>query len=270
MAVHYPAEYELFSLIRTDDKKCIFPDKKIRQIVSDKIKNEFIGTLEMDEIIYTMLDLEQMIGREIIWLSPMTFDDLVYQKNGKINMPNQRQRSCSSNLKVKPIMDFWQKNINVPIEMNIGFRANEVNRTKNIIEKCDVNGLQSEKFIIGKHQNGNNKWKQIKWRKPKFPLIENQIFNDNIFQFWKNKPVRFAKMNNCVGCFYRNEILLKHMSNEHPNKFDWFINVEKKSLSYKKMTWRNNITYEKIKNHKLQTKLFDEDFGSCDSGSCGL
>jgi hypothetical protein len=269
MAVNYPADFELFSLVRTNDKKCLFPDKKIRQIVSDKINNEFIGTLEMDDIIYTMLDLEQFIGRQIIWLSPITFDELVFH-NGKVIMPNIKQRSCTSNLKVKPIMEFWQNNINVPAEMNIGFRANEMKRAKNMIERCDENGFEWSKFIVGKHKNGNNKWKQMNWRKPKFPLIENAIFRDEIHEFWKNKPVRFAKLNNCVGCFYRNEILLKHMSNEHPNKFDWFNNVEKESLKYKKMTWRNGITYEKIKNHKMQTQLFDNDFNSCDSGSCGL
>lgn len=58
IAVNYPADYNIFALVRTDDKKCMFPDAKVRQIVSDRIGKEFIGTLEMDEIIYTMLDLE--------------------------------------------------------------------------------------------------------------------------------------------------------------------------------------------------------------------
>ncbi len=49
-------------------KNCIFPDKKIRQIVSDRIGTEFIGTLEEDAIIYTMLDLEQFIGKKLIGL----------------------------------------------------------------------------------------------------------------------------------------------------------------------------------------------------------
>ena len=42
----------------------MFPDEKIRQIVSDKIGAEFIGTLEDDMIIYTILDLEQYIGQK--------------------------------------------------------------------------------------------------------------------------------------------------------------------------------------------------------------
>lgn len=77
IAANYPADYNVFSLVRTDDKNCLFPDKKIRQIVSDKIGKEFIGTLEEDAIIYTMLDLEQFIGKKINWVSGITFDEVV-------------------------------------------------------------------------------------------------------------------------------------------------------------------------------------------------
>ena len=64
VAVHYPADYNLFALVRTSDPRLKFPDAKVRQMVSDRIGKEFIGTLEMDEIIYTMFDLEQYIGQE--------------------------------------------------------------------------------------------------------------------------------------------------------------------------------------------------------------
>ena len=76
IAAHYPADYNLFCLVTTSDKNCLYPDKKLRQIVSDKIGREFIGTLEEDAIIHTMLDLEQYIGKEITWLNEFDFDDL--------------------------------------------------------------------------------------------------------------------------------------------------------------------------------------------------
>ena len=31
IAANYPADYNVFSLVRTKDKSCLFPDKKIRQ-----------------------------------------------------------------------------------------------------------------------------------------------------------------------------------------------------------------------------------------------
>ena len=85
-------------------------------------------------------------------------------------------------------------------------------------------------------------------------------------QYWKDKPVRFAYKNNCVGCFHRSEIFLKHMSHKQENKFDWFVNMEKKNGC----TFKSGITYERIKKYKLQLELFDDDFNECDSGYCGL
>lgn len=101
IAVNYPADYNIFALVRTNDKKCLFPDANIRQIVSDKIGTEFIGTLEEDMIIYTMLDLEQYIGREIIWLSERTFEDVI--KKHSNYLPNIMSRFCTTDMKVFPI-----------------------------------------------------------------------------------------------------------------------------------------------------------------------
>ena len=57
IAANYPADYNVFALVRTNDKLCEYPDKKVRQIVSDLIGCEFVGTTEQDNIIKIMLDL---------------------------------------------------------------------------------------------------------------------------------------------------------------------------------------------------------------------
>jgi hypothetical protein len=269
IAVNYPADYNLFSLVRTSDKNCLFPDKKIRQIVSDKLGVEFIGTLEEDAIIYTMLDLEQLIGKKIDWVTGATFDEII-NRNGKKYLPNVTQRFCTTEMKLKPMFEWWLKNFNEPVEMRIGFRANEVSRAETMLLKTSENGLYTFKHIIGKTKTGNsNKWKDTEWQKPIFPLITDRIFKDTIEKFWSDKNVRFAYMNNCVGCFHRNEILLKKMSEKHPNKFNWFCDQEKET-GYATRTFKNGITYDKIRNHKLQLEIFDEDFNECDSGYCGL
>lgn len=269
IAANYHADYNVFALVRTSDKKCIFPDSQIRQIVSDKIGTEFIGTLEEDAIIYTMLDLEQFTGKKIDWVTGKTFDEII-NRNGKMYLPNVTQRFCTTEMKLYPIFKWWQKNFNEPVEMRIGFRANEMKRAKNMIEKTNLEGCLMFKDIVGKTKTGNrNKWADIPWQKPEFPLIKDGIFKDTIENFWKDKPVRFAWMNNCVGCFHRNEILLKVMSEKHPNKFDWFCNQENKG-GYGARTFKNGMTYDKIKNWKTQLDLFDDDFNDCDSGYCGL
>jgi hypothetical protein len=269
LAVHYPADHNIFALVRTNDKNCLFPDSKIRQIVSDKIGTEFIGTLEQDTIIYTMLDLEQFIGREITWLTGKTFDEII-NRNGKKYLPNVTQRFCTVEMKLEPINKWWWDNIRETVEMRIGFRANESVRAFKMLDRCDSNGIMPQKFIVGEHPSGRKKWKNFPMRKPVFPLIDKPIFKDQIEQFWKDKPVRFAWMNNCVGCFHRNEILLNKMCQVEPKKMQWFIDQENPSKSYGKRTFKNGITYEKIKNYQLQLELFEDDFSDCDSGYCGL
>jgi len=266
IAANYPADYNVFSLVRTDDKNCMFPDAKIRQMVSDKIGKEFIGTLEDDMIIKTMFDLEQFIGTEINWVSGKTFDEIIINKGGSIYLPNPTQRFCTQEMKLKPIFEWWQSNINQPIEMRIGFRANETRRANNMIQKMNSDGLMEFKAIVGKMKDGRNKWSNIGWQKPSFPLINDNIFKDKIELYWEDMPVEFAYMNNCIGCFHRNPMLLKHMANKFPKKFDWFCKKEADADG----SWRKEFKYEKIKNHETQLDLFDSDFGDCDSGYCGL
>ena len=262
IAVNYPADYNVFALVRTSDTNCLFPDAKIRQIVSDKIQREFIGTLEEDAIIYTMLDLEQYLGKEIVWLSPVTFESTI-EKHGNY-LPNIMSRFCTVDMKIKPIAQWCYENTELPVQMRIGFRANELSRANRMIER-QINGIENFKFKVG-NKNGRNKWKELPYRITEFPLIKDAIFKDTIENFWKDKPVRFAYQNNCVGCFHRSELMLKHMSNKAEKQFNWFIEMERKNGC----TFKNGITYEKIKNYRTQLELFDNDFNNCDSGYCGL
>jgi hypothetical protein len=267
IAANYPADYDVFALVRTDDKNCIYPDKKVRQMVEDRIKKPFIGTLEDDTIIKTMLDLEQFIGRRITWVSGKTFDEIIIRKDKKY-LPNVTQRFCTTEMKLQPIFDWWLNNVGEPIETRIGFRANEKSRAKTMLNKTNKDGLTEFKTIVGK-RGTRNKWATIGWQKPVFPLIDNNIYKDHIVKYWENKPVRFAYMNNCIGCFHRNEVLLKFMSELHPNKFNWFIEAENQT-EYNVRTFKNGINYKQIKNSFSQIRLFEDDFNDCDSGYCGL
>lgn len=267
IAANYPADYNVFALVRTNDKDCIFPDKKIRQIVSDKIGKEFIGTLEDDVIIYTMLDLEQFIGQKISWVTGKTFDEITTRKE-KVYLPNKVQRFCTVEMKIEPMFYWWAEHIGEPVITRIGFRANETRRAKSMLDRCNENGLTEFKATFEKHKDGRNKWELVEYRKPQFPLIEDNIYKDTIEKYWKDKPVRFAWMNNCVGCFHKNPILLRKMFEKHPSKLEWFAKRERKSIN--NAHWRSDMTYDEIKNWNLQQELFEDDFNECDSGYCGL
>ena len=266
IAANYPADYNVFSLVRTDDKKCLFPDAKIRQEVSDRLGVEFIGTLEDDTIIYTMLDLEQFIGSKIDWVSGKTFDkSIITTKKGTKYLPNKMARYCTTELKTLPILHWMYEEIKEPVIMRFGYRANETRRAIKMMDKTDEDGFTKVKTTFTKLKDGRNSWGVYKYCKPEFPLINDNIYKDKIEEFWKDKDVRFAYMNNCVGCWWRSPLLLKKMHNKHPEKMQWFADQETN-----KSKWRSDMMYKEIIKWKTQTELFDDDFNECDSGHCGL
>ena len=270
LEVNYPSDYRAFALVRTNDIKCQYPDTKVRQMVSDKIGVEFIGTLEDDVIINTILDLEQFTGREIKWVTGKTFDEVIARKSGIPNLPQPMRRFCTQEMKAIPLFEYW-KSLNIDAwEVRFGFRANEMRRAKKTNEKLNENGFLVQKGIIGKSKNGNNKWQEFEYQKPSYPLIEDLIFKDKIEIFWKDKPVRFAWMNNCVGCMHKQPVLLKKMMLLHPEKLNWFTDRENEAKVMKGNTWRQDVNYEDIQKWNPQFELFEEDFNECDSGYCGI
>ena len=163
-----------------------------------------------------------------------------------------------------------------PVHMNIGYRFNEQKRAISINNKLNSNGLSLFKASFGFHEEGRHKgkrkWESVPWRKPKYPLINDGIYKEDIIKFWKNKPIRFAPLNNCVGCFHRSPQLLKKMSVEHPNKFQWFASQEGKfgsGIGLGKGTWKKNISYSKIAQLNFSAELDFESEG-CNSGFCGM
>jgi hypothetical protein len=263
IAANYKADYNVFALVRTNDKSCLFPDAKLRQMVSDRLGVEFIGTLEDDMIIYTIFDLEQFIGQEIHWVTGRTFDEIIVRGDKKY-LPHVTQRFCTIEMKIKPFFDWWRNNFTEPVEMRIGYRANEQRRAERMLSRLSPNGFSTYKAVVGKSKT-QNKWGNIEWRKPVFPLINDNIFKDHIEEYWKDKSVRFAYMNNCIGCFHRNEMLLKLMSEKFPEKFNWFVKQEEGGAKFK-----SGITYDKIRKYPMSQTLDFDDFTDCDSGYCGL
>lgn len=268
LAANYKVDYNVFALVRTEDVNCKFPDELIRKQVEDRIQKPFVGTLEDDTIIYTMLDLEQFIGSKIDWVSGITFDEVVRSKGGWL--PNKLHRYCTSHMKIEPIFYWWAENIGEVIIENIGFRSGEESRAKRMKKKL-IGGKLVFKATFEKHKNGKNKWEDVSWAIPKFPLIEDNIFKDFVNAYWKDKPVRFASKNNCVGCFHQNPILLNYRFNNdkesNKKKLAWFENQE---LGRKKGTWRSDASYSKIRRKQFTMDLFDDMFDDCDSGGCGL
>ena len=266
LAKHYPADINIFSLVRIEDTENLWmkgKDEKTRQLVSDKLGKEFIGTAEMDEIIYTILDLEQFIGQEITWVTGNTFEEIIKQNYNYL--PNKMTRYCTVEMKLKPIFNWLKENTELPVEMRIGFRPNEISRAEGVLKRADENGIEYFNTIIGKRKT-QNKWGLVPYRKVTFPLIENNITKDVIYNFWNNKNVRFAYRNNCVGCVNRQPLMISHMASKDLDKVKWFEKQELKTGN----RFLSDVSFEQILKFGMQNTFFDDDFNECDSGFCGI
>ena len=269
IAIHYPADYNVFSLVRTNDLNCKYPDKKVRQIVSDLLQVDFVGTLEQDSIIPVMLKLSEKVN--IDWITGEVFEDIVKKfkgKNGKYYLPNIMTRYCTTHLKLIPIFNYWRQNINEIVDMRIGFRKGEERRSNKMISKL-IDGVDEMKTVIGK-RGTQNKWGMIKWRVPSFPLIDDGITAIDINNYWnKNNFLGFKKgyYNNCVGCFHRSPLFLNKMSQEHKNKMQFFANLENENSPN---TFKSDVKYNDIIKWHPQAEITFDDFNECDTGFCGL
>lgn len=264
LAANYPADELVFALVRIEDEACRYPDEALRRIVEDRIQAPFIGTAEDDVIIHTILDLEQYLGRKIHWVTGLTFDEVVKTKCGWL--PNKLHRICTQEMKTTPIFYWWAKTFDrMPVIMNIGYRANEVKRANKMSKRLNLEGLLDMKATFGKHPNGNNRWETISWQKPGYPLIVDRIYELDILNYWRGKPVRFAKKNNCVGCFNRDAITLRQQWDQNPNKMNWFASQEGGDKNF----WKgSDYKYFSIKKLLTGTSMYPEDFSECDDGYC--
>lgn len=253
MAMHYPADYNIFCIIKIDDIKCQPNDKTLIKKIEMKINDEFIATAEDDKTLYLMFDLEQKIGKEIIWLHGQSFDALIKSKR---ILPNKFKRFCTIEMKMKPIYNWWKQNFNEIVEMRIGYRYDELERKERF--------TTTYKDIIGKSKSGlRNKWKDIEWRIGKFPLIEDKILNYHIKKWSLSSGLNFPNDSNCIGCFWKHEQQLRKNWEENPLKMQWFANQETKKTS-----WIYETTYEKIKHLPLQSEFEFGTGAGCQAGFC--
>ena len=161
ISANYKSNYNVFALVRIESNKSKFKDEKIRKEVEDRIQAPFIATAEDDTIIYTILDLEQYIGKKIDWVTGKTFDKVLDTAG---TLPDPLRRYCTTQMKLEPIFEWWRNKIKEPAEFRLGFRANEQARAKRTLEKTNKNGILEMKAIIGKRKT-RNKWGIIEWHK---------------------------------------------------------------------------------------------------------
>ncbi len=283
ISVHYPADYEVFSLVCINDQKSRPKDKKVTDYVNNKLEKfrnefgEFIATAEDDATLVAMMDLEQYIGREIIWVRGMSFDDVI-DKGTQTRLPSWARRYCTEKMKLLPIFYWWFNNIGGDCNMRIGFRFDEYDRMERFFNYSDPTNFR---IPIACKTYGQKKQilKTFNWRYCSFPLIKNSITKDIVSKYWQangwidddlfgggRRQIKFPAISNCVGCFHKKPETLAVMWNLNESKMKWFAEQEKKEMG----TWLDSmITYEQIgMNREDWIEEMIKDGSSCDSGGC--
>jgi 3'-phosphoadenosine 5'-phosphosulfate sulfotransferase (PAPS reductase)/FAD synthetase len=253
LAKHYPADYNLFSLVRIEDVRCTPKDKKFVQIISDKIGMEFIATAESDKTLKLVLDLEQLIGTEIKWLTGKTFEKVIIDKSGYL--PNQMTRFCTTEMKIKPISEFCRNEIKEIVLTRLGIRYDEEHRVN--YENTDF------KFHNGFSDNGRNKWITEKYRELEYPLVDNKIDHYQIYLWSLSTGLNFPEDSNCVGCFHKPVQQLRKNFDDEPLKMQWF-----KEQEYKNRKWKKEMKFSNIEKIGLQQDFIFGTGSGCNSGGC--
>ncbi len=226
IAVHYPANYDVFALCCIDDHNAgAHIDRRMKQRVNDKLQKHcahmpvFVATSEDPVVLKTMFDLEQKIGREITWVRGIGWEEMLRIKKA---IPNMFKRFCTTILKMQPIFEFLYIRGELPVKMRIGFRYDEDHRVKT--ENTFFKFQKSAKKYKGRLVNNFNKssvtfetyffdwlyqWETIYWREIECPLVDDKIIHYQIMQYWAKQNIVFANDSNCQNCFWKDEQQLR-------------------------------------------------------------
>lgn len=259
MATHFPADHTIFALVTNENPEGSIKDPGLMRYAGDKV-GDFISTPETDKTLIVIRDMEQRLGREIIWVkADQSFDDLIRSKN---YIPNKVAAFCSQELKTIPV--FWWCYFNLfasegdRVNMQIGYRADEHWRNANPEIKLPIS-----QSLKGQQRH---KLKTFNWRELDYPLIENLVFKADILKWAKSSEYDFPPDDNCQHCFWKNPALLYKNGQRDRAKIAWAARMEKEIGGQ----WRSDTSYQSILKRRPQLDMFTEEQISpmCDTGFC--
>lgn len=264
MGIHYPADVNIFACVCIDYPKATPKDKGVLKYVLDKLNGNFIASAERQKTLKALMDLEQLIGKEIVWVRGKSFDQVIDENSA---LPTWARRFCTTEMKMVPIFEYLYPRFGKTIH-NIGFRADEFER----IKKGEIERPFKRPISCNIFGERRQNWEEINWQKRQFPL--RRMFHYEIRDWWKkNHPeIDFPWDSNCAGCHHKPNEVIKKNYQEDPEILEWFAMQEDKKLRLdkKNVTWHDDrIPYWNV--FKMDfADLFSEvtDFTMCNSGGC--
>lgn len=265
LAVHYPADLELFALVCVDDHNAgkDLPRWLVRE-VNDRLQKyspqwpEFKATTEDVRTITAILDLEQIIGREIIFLRGMGWEQMMKERKA---VPNRQRRFCTSVMKMQPIFEYCYLHTELPVEMRVGFRYDEQERaerfskTMKYATRCEYRP-KSQRWV--------HRWEEIEWRVGSFPLIEDRVFHFQLANYWSALGVEFPEDSNCQNCFWKPEAQLRKNMETNPTVMKWAAVMEQ----IHGHTFRDEYSFLDIQRMGIQQDFVFGVGAGCTAGFC--
>lgn len=298
MALHFPADLNIFSCVCIDDSRCTPKDPIVYKYCLEKLNGNFIASAEHDKTLKVMMEVEQLLGREIIWVRGKSFDEIIDNAGC---LPTWARRFCTVYLKIIPCFEYVYFRYG-KVKMNIGFRADELDRIINYkggsvyhpvschlpytkeelkdqfsdwSKKKPSKARKKQLLRLGKalldydiyvSKAGRMKWKNFEWIEADFPL--KRTFHFDISKYWRTEypEIIFPEDSNCRGCHHKPKELIKKNFLDTPEHLQWFANQEKKG---KYNTWHDDrVTYEEIFQMRFTEEINFNDFTMCNSGAC--
>jgi hypothetical protein len=265
MAVHYPADVNVFACVCIDYPKAAPKDPAILKYCMDKLNGKFIASAEHDDTLRVMMQLEQLIGKEIVWVRGRSFDEVI---NDAGCLPTWAHRFCTVEMKILPILEYTYFRYG-KVMMNVGFRADEMERIIKVDRAVKENPeayyyyYPISQNIFGKKRR---KFKSINWREMAFPL--GKTFHFEIVKWWKTEHPNFVfpKDSNCLGCHHKKKEQIKTNRAEAPHHLEWFAMQEEKQ---KFNNWHDDgVTYRRTFEMNFTELLDFGGYTSCDTGFC--
>jgi len=270
LAANYPADINVFALVCLDDHngnahyRKYYKDHGITQKVNDRLQKycsdqrEFVGTAEDPKTIIAILELEQFLGREIVWLRGIGFEDML---NVRSYMPNQHKRFCTQLMKIKPIFEFLFKYHELPVKMRIGYRYDEQERQEK------YNGTFRYPIRCEYQENSGRwiqRWEEIQYAIGDFPLIEDKVLHYHVKSYWQGKGIDFPEDSNCQFCFWKHPQQLR--KNFETNRPIMLVGAVQEDMHNASM--RKDYSLLEIMNMGLQLEFNFGTGSGCQAGFC--
>lgn len=164
-------------------------------------------------------------------------------------LPNNHQRFCTSEMKVMTIKRYLK---------SIGWKEKWINTV-------GIRGDERHRISISREKEWDN------W----YPIADDNKGKRDIMAFWKQQPFDLkvtGGLGNCDGCFLKSEKNLATLWRLHPERAQWWQNIEEIQHGKRKRTFHKTRTYRELGDFVSRQGdwIFDTQGALCqaDDGEC--